>query len=63
MQRVLHSILTSRLLLNLREAACQDRVELASRPHDTGESDNSQVWTTLSSVVIGADAWFQNGPV
>ena len=45
-----------RLLLNLREAACQDRVELASRSHDTGtgESDNSQVWTTLSGVGIGA---------
>jgi hypothetical protein len=64
MQRVLHSILTARILLNLREAASRDRVRKGAT--SSGEDPVSAVDETqhadtppaLSSVVTGVDSWF-----
>lgn len=70
MQRDLHSIFTTRILLNLREAAMRDRVGRALTSHGTSEDTTQDVntsyqfdvrgtaWSALSSVVIGVDAWF-----
>ena len=61
MQRVLHSIFTARILLNLREAATQDRIgtETSDISRDT---ERKRTDTALSSVIIGVDTWFRDTP-
>ena len=70
MQRSLHSIFTARILLNLRQAAGQDRARMLtiSSTGTTHESNQSRergrtqalTRTALSSVIIGVDMWFPN---
>jgi len=63
MQRDLHSILTGRILLNLREAACRDRAKTALNTSGTDATttsmDVTHPWTAFSSIVIGVDTWFR----
>ncbi|KAF8590853.1 hypothetical protein K439DRAFT_1657189 [Ramaria rubella] len=77
MQRALHSILTARLLLNLREAAARDQQALPSPSRDRSNNDTDAAYsragagmwgdmgegTALSSVVWGADSWLRDGLV
>ena len=66
-QRVLHSILTARILLNLREAACRDRGVRTLTTSNTAEETSLEAngscqrgsWTALSSVINGVDIWFE----
>lgn len=55
MQRILHSILSARILLNLRQAAYRDRAR-APTSSATGTMPNF----TEASVAIGMDTWFQS---
>ena len=69
MQRNLHSILTTRILLNLREAVRQDRARRALANSDmettlnVSERYQRETPTALSSVVIGVDTWFRDSSV
>ncbi|KAF8590892.1 hypothetical protein K439DRAFT_1115807 [Ramaria rubella] len=63
MQRVLHSICTTRILLNLREAASQDHAKgVANEESDSvlgGQwQSNGGASVALSSIVFGVDIWF-----
>ncbi|KAF8493323.1 hypothetical protein JB92DRAFT_2999308 [Gautieria morchelliformis] len=65
MQRVLHSVLTKRMLLNLRSLVSPGSASRTQSSNQTStRSDN--VWiqhcndTALSSVVIGVDTWFMD---
>jgi hypothetical protein len=58
MQRVMHSILTARILLNLRQAITLDRGTRAGTLEDNETSFHVNS-TALSSVVIGVNTWFR----
>jgi hypothetical protein len=66
MQRDLHSIFTTRILLNLREAASRDRARRLQTRSETDamltranhQSRERETRTAFSSVVIGVDMWF-----
>jgi len=64
MQRVLHSILTGRILLNLREAASRDREKVGLTKNASAATSFTDGETgarpTLSSIVIGVDSWFRD---
>lgn len=63
MQRELHSILTARILLNLREAAYRDCASREVTVNDTvtwSVIDEANTPTTFSSVIIGVDTWFRD---
>lgn len=71
MQRVLHSICTARILLNLRKAANEDRAWLSEIPTDSDSDSNTRSRenhravsgrqrTALSSVILGVDTWFRD---
>ena len=62
MQRVMHSIVTARILLNLRQAVTVDRAKRAAS-EDGGVDDTNgsrSTPTALSSVIIGVDTWFHD---
>ena len=63
MQRVLHSVLTKRMLLNLRKSV-SSRSTSRTRSSDPGSTQSDSSWTNqhrnrtaLSSVVVGVDTW------
>jgi hypothetical protein len=65
MQRVLHSVLTKRMLLNLRGTASAGSALKAQTSNQIStRSDNTWIQhcndTALSSVVIGVDTWFMD---
>jgi len=59
MQRVLHSILTARILLNLREAAHRD-MAVTNNGTDTDLDFRPRMTRSegVSSAIMGADTWF-----
>ncbi|KAF8482231.1 hypothetical protein JB92DRAFT_3036746 [Gautieria morchelliformis] len=62
MQRVLHAILTARILLNLREAANKDHADLATRTGNSDQPERRRKDTALSSVILGVETWFRDEP-
>jgi len=63
MQRVLHSTLTARILLNLREAALRDRtkkaltIDIIATSFSIDEMNPPEAQTALSTVIMGVDTW------
>jgi hypothetical protein len=66
MQRVVHSILTARVLLDLREAVSRDRARKETACNGTDstltldETGQPSAPTALSSIIIRVDSWFQD---
>jgi hypothetical protein len=61
MQRALHSILTVRILLDLREASSPDRAKNTLTRGDTNSAvsiPEASARTALSSVILGVETWF-----
>ena len=59
MQRVMHSIFTARILLNLREAAKRDRSGMVTS-NSSSHISRGRNDIALSSAIIGVDTWFRN---
>jgi hypothetical protein len=63
MQRVLHSIMTARILLNIREAAARDLGKNAPIPNGTSTAlsfirpDQPETRQARSRDIIGMDTW------
>jgi hypothetical protein len=64
MQRVLHAIFTARILLNLREAARdnKDNADRATRTSHPNQPECRRNDTALSSVILGVETWFLDEP-
>lgn len=71
MERVLYSICTARILLNLRKAANEDRAWLSefstdsdsngtTRSRENHRTVSGRQRTALSSVILGVDTWFRD---